>query len=176
VQQEYANAIDIYGIMLTNNPTDAQTYRARGFAFQLSGKYQSALSDYTSALDLAPDAATAWACVAMRQTILREGKKPQVGDAELAGLFERAGFESLLAGDFENARRGFQSCENRYPQYHSVNEVLHLIQNPRIDWADPEQRRQIFQAIVSNYSYHLPPGLLDRLKAAAQDSKPTSLK
>ena len=149
---------------------DVQAYLDRAFAFQVTGKYELALYDYTSALKIAPNAQTAWACVAMRAAMLRQERKPQVGDVEMASQLGRAGFESLMAGDYENARRGFQSCENRYPKYHSVFDVLELIQSHKSDLAEPAKRKQILQLIASKYSWGLPPDLLERLKAAAQES------
>ncbi len=167
-QKDYRRAIDIYGILLTDNPQDVQAHRDRGFAFQVTGKYELALNDYTSALKIDPDAQTAWACVYMRTIMLWEQRKSYTGDVELASLLERAGFESLIAGDYLNARRGFQFCEKWYPGYHNVEDILQLIRSPKSDFANPAKKKQFLQLIVRKYSWGLPPDLLERLKAAAQ--------
>jgi hypothetical protein len=84
--------------------------------------------------------------------------------AQAASEKEREGFESLLAGDYDNAIKAFQSAEAAYPSYHQVYELARLIRQKKPDLADPERRKELFRLVVSQYAYGAPSDLLERLR------------
>jgi len=84
--------------------------------------------------------------------------------SELASQKEREGFESLIAGNYDNAINAFQSAEAAYPRYHDVYELARLIKDRKAQLDDPEKRKELFRLIVSQHSFRAPADLLERIK------------
>lgn len=95
----------------------------------------------------------------------------QTGD--IASQNERLGFLALLNGNLTEARAKFKIAYDAFPTYHNVDEIYHvLLTEDRVKQYNQANEiekkaieKQIFQAIVTNYSWGAPPDLLSQIKA-----------
>ena len=87
---------------------------------------------------------------------------------QIAAQHERAGFESLLAGKYDDAIVSFQASEDAYNTYHQVYELARLLRSRKKDLNDESRRKEMLQLIVDRYSYGAPSDLLDQLRIMAR--------
>ncbi len=83
---------------------------------------------------------------------------------QIASEKEREGFQNLISSKYDNAISSFEASEKAYPTYHNVYELSKLIKSRKQDLNDSNKRKQVFQQIVSNYSYGIPADLLAQIK------------
>ncbi|CAB1057947.1 hypothetical protein D1BOALGB6SA_2703 [Olavius sp. associated proteobacterium Delta 1] len=81
-------------------------------------------------------------------------------DFAAASELERQGFERLLEGDFNSARRAFEAAERAYPSFHQVHEIARLLKREQSQLSSPEVQRRVLTHIISEYSWKAPADLL----------------
>ncbi len=90
--------------------------------------------------------------------------------AEKAEDLESQAFSFLFAKDLENAMRKFSECENTFPTYHSVYDILRLLnrekQNLSVD--NDTQWKAVYFQILNDYSWKLSRDILEKLRALSQ--------
>lgn len=91
----------------------------------------------------------------------------KTNDLKTAQAKEREGFQSLLNGNYDQAIAAFQASENAYNSYHQVYELARFVRRNKEQFNDPANKKELFQKIVSDYSYGAPPDLLGQIKAIA---------
>ncbi len=87
----------------------------------------------------------------------------------VASREERAGFESLVTGNYDEALQHFQNAEKAYNGYHHVYEIARLLRSKKADLANPQVRKQVLTMILTSYSYKAPPDLLEQLKTLVRE-------
>ena len=90
-------------------------------------------------------------------------------DYQVASIEERKGFESLVAGKYDEARQHFENAESSYPGYHNVYEIARLLRRKKAELENPEARKKVLITILTSYSYKAPADLLEQLKMLTRE-------
>ncbi|OPY77669.1 MAG: hypothetical protein A4E65_02651 [Syntrophorhabdus sp. PtaU1.Bin153] len=76
---------------------------------------------------------------------------------------ESAGFEALIAGDYQKALSEFETTESVYPTFHQAYEIARLLRQNLRAMSEAKSRKDVFRKIVTEYNYGAPPKYLQKL-------------
>jgi hypothetical protein len=96
------------------------------------------------------------------------GSSPSLTDVGATGAeYEKRGFSSLLAHNFNDAYADFEEAAKLFPDLHNVKEIRDLLraQKSQLQTNDAAAWRALFSTIVSKYSWGIPPDVLAQMKA-----------
>jgi hypothetical protein len=103
----------------------------------------------------------------LTKTAENDPQSKSISNYQLASAKERAAFEALLGGRFDEAIKGFQDAENTVNGYHQVYEIHRYLVQHRKELDNPETRKQIFKTIVEQYYRGAPADILQRLRESS---------
>ncbi|MGA8853355.1 MAG: hypothetical protein WB492_04180 [Christiangramia sp.] len=95
----------------------------------------------------------------------------KVGSAyreEQAAKLEQEALSFLLDKDIDQAIEALEECEEIFPGYHSVYEVLRLLKKDRETLSDKNSPlwQEVYKQILENFSWRLPESIKKRLREA----------
>lgn len=91
----------------------------------------------------------------------------QVSDrASDASQMEREAFEAMLRGEFAIARDLLKRADERFPGYHSVQEIYKYLDSNESQWTDPGFQKECFSAILVRWRWLAPEDLLAKMRDA----------
>jgi hypothetical protein len=100
----------------------------------------------------------------LTKTVESDPHSKSIKNYQLASAQERAAFDALLDGRFDEAVKGFQDTENTVNGYHQAYEIHRYLIQHRKDLDNPEIRKQIFKTIAEQYYRGAPADVLQRLR------------
>jgi hypothetical protein len=96
------------------------------------------------------------------ENITRE-KSNYVSAIELS----KEAFDAMISGDIDKAIRLLDEVEKVYPTFGSIYEINRLLKRNRNRWSDMEVRKSVYNQIIKNYSWKVPPEYVSKLREFA---------
>jgi hypothetical protein len=85
---------------------------------------------------------------------------------EKAENLENEAFSFLFDKDVDNAIKKFSECENTYPSYHSVYDILKILRKEKQNLTTDNDAnwKKLYAEILNNYSWKLSNEVLTKLR------------